>query len=67
MYGAAERERAANEKAQFASLRQASLIAALEAAREEASEARRTAEVTQQALINAQSQSQRLEDQLEKV
>lgn len=65
--GAGERERAANERAQAATSRQASLLAALDAVREEASEARRQADEAQCALLDAQQRSKRLEEQLQKV
>lgn len=64
---AAERERGANEKAQNATGRQAALVAALEAAREEASVARHEADAAGQALLDAQGQLRRLEDQLKQV
>ena len=65
--GAGERDRAANERAQAATSRQASLLAALDAVREEASEARRQADEAQGALLDAQQRSKRLEEQLQKV
>lgn len=49
------------------SSRQASLMAALEAAREEASQARHEADAAAHDLIDAQNQLRRLEDQLKQV